>query len=86
MTVAVKELDEASVKPHRDAHSVLQTIAFNKMAKRLAGPIFTDYLKRRYQFQAGGREQVVSIHPRFMEAMKQMLLARSRKQRMWTKI
>ena len=55
MATTIKDLDESSVKPYKDAHSVLETIAFNKTASRLAGPIFIDYLKRRYQFHADGR-------------------------------
>ena len=81
MAMTMKELEETSVKPYKDAHMVLQDIAFNKMAKQLAGPVFIDYLKRRYQFTAGGREQVVSIHPRYMKEMKLMLLEGSREER-----
>ena len=70
ITTTMSDLEETSLRPCEDAHSTLKDIAFNKKAKQLAGPIFTDYLKRRYQFTAGGRTQVVSIHPMYKEEMK----------------
>ena len=61
MKELIKHVDVGTVGPSADASGLQRVFATNKMARRIAGPIFSDVLRREIEVVVCGRLYVTHV-------------------------